>query len=296
METRAHHLLIGSFAIGTAVATVLFLLWIGKIEFNKQHQVYDMRFEGSVAGLSKAADVLYNGIKVGEVTNMRLDEDNPKFVWVQIQVDSMTPVKDNSYAVLAVQGLTGVAAVEIKAREPKPGEENFKPNPLVAEPNQQHPVIPTEKSDFQKLFAGAPELINRGNAVLDRLSNFLSGKNEENFAATIANVERLSGNLAKASDKFNSIATNVDVIVKGDAKTTLADIRGVAGDIRQIMMDARGPLRDFARTGLPELLLAISDARQMIASIDRAAQRLETSPSSLIFGDKAVEYKPSGSR
>jgi hypothetical protein len=47
---------------------------------------------------------------------------------------------------------------------------------------------------------------------------------------------------------------------------------------------------------LPELLLAISDARQMIASVDRAAQRLESSPSSLIFGDKAVEYKPEGGR
>lgn len=295
METRAHHLLIGSFAIGIAVATVLFLLWIGKIEFNKQHQVYDMRFEGSVAGLSKAADVLYNGIKVGEVIDLRLDE-NPKFVLVRIQVERMTPVNDNSYAVLAIQGLTGVAAIEIKTKEPAPGEENLKPNPLVAEGNQQFPLIPTEKSDFQKLFAGAPELINRGNAVLDRLANFLSGQNEQKFAATIANVERLSGNLAKASDKFDSIATNVDTIVKGDAKTTLADIRGVAGDIRTIMNDARGPLRDFARTGLPELLLAISDARQMIASIDRAAQRLESSPSSLIFGDKAVEYKPSGSR
>jgi len=296
METRAHHLLIGSFAIGIAVLTVLFLLWIGKIEFNKQHQVYDLKFEGSVAGLSKAADVLYNGIKVGEVIELKLDEDDPKFVWVQIQVERMTPVKDNSYAVLAVQGLTGVAAVEIKAREPAPGEENLKPNPLVASGEQRFPVIPTEKSDFQKLFAGAPELINRGNAVLDRLSNFLSGANEAKFSATIANVERLTGNIAKASDKFDSIASNVDKIVAGDAKMTLADIRGVAGDIRQIMNDARGPLRDFARTGLPELLLAISDARQMISSIDRAAQRFESSPSSLIFGDKAVEYKSSGSR
>jgi phospholipid/cholesterol/gamma-HCH transport system substrate-binding protein len=76
METRAHHLLIGSFAIGIAVLTVLFLLWIGKAEFNKQYQIYDLKFEGSVSGLSKAADVLYNGIKVGEVVDLKLDEDD----------------------------------------------------------------------------------------------------------------------------------------------------------------------------------------------------------------------------
>jgi phospholipid/cholesterol/gamma-HCH transport system substrate-binding protein len=295
METRAHHLLIGSFAIGIAVLTVLFLLWIGKAEFNKEHQIYDLRFEGSVAGLSKAADVLYNGIKVGEVINLKLDE-NPKFVLVRIQVERLTPVNDNSYAVLAIQGLTGVAAIEIKTREPEEGAPQTPPNPLVAEAGQDYPVIETEPSDFQKLFAGAPELINRGNLVLDRLGGFLNAKNQKDFAATIEHVERLSSNLAKASDKFESIASNIDKLVAGDAKETLADVRGVASDIRTIMNEARGPLRDFARAGLPELLLAISDARQMIASIDRAAQRLESSPSSLIFGDKAVEYKSQGGR
>jgi phospholipid/cholesterol/gamma-HCH transport system substrate-binding protein len=289
METRAHHLLIGSFAIGIAVLTVLFLLWIGKAEFNKQYQIYDLRFEGSVSGLSKAADVLYNGIKVGEVVDLKLDEDDPNNVLVRIQVDRMTPVKEDSYASLETQGLTGVAAVLIAGGSPKS-------NPLVAGADQEYPMIETRKSTFQKLFAGAPELINRGNAVLDRLSNFLSGENEQKFADTIAHVERLSGNLAKASDKFESIATNVDKLVAGDAKATLADVRGVAADIRQVMNEARVPLRDFARAGLPELLLAISDARQMIASIDRAAQRLESSPSTLIFGDNALEYKSQGGR
>lgn len=289
METRAHHLLIGSFAIGIAVLTVLFLLWIGKAEFNKQYQIYDLKFEGSVSGLSKAADVLYNGIKVGEVVDLKLDEDDPNNVIVRIQVDRMTPVKEDSHASLETQGLTGVAAVLIAGGSPKS-------NPLVAGSDQEYPMIETRKSTFQKLFAGAPELINRGNAVLDRLANFLSGENEQKFADTIAHVERLSANLAKASDKFESIATNVDKLVAGDAKATLADVRGVAADIRQVMNEARVPLRDFARAGLPELLLAIGDARQMIASIDRAAQRLESSPSSLIFGDKAVEYKSQGGR
>jgi phospholipid/cholesterol/gamma-HCH transport system substrate-binding protein len=287
METRAHHLLIGSFAIGIAVLTVLFLLWIGNAEFNRQYQIYDLKFEGSVSGLSKAADVLYNGIKVGEVTDLKLDPDSPSNVLVRIRVDRTTPVKEDSYASLETLGLTGVAAILIAGG-------STKANPLVAAENQEYPVIETRKSTFQKLFAGAPELINRGNAVLDRLTNFLSGENEKKFADTIAHVERLSANLARASDKFDSIATNVDKLVAGDAKHTLADVRGVASDIRQIMNDARGPLRDFARAGLPELLLAISDARQMIATIDRAAQRLEASPSSLIFGDKAVEYQPGG--
>jgi phospholipid/cholesterol/gamma-HCH transport system substrate-binding protein len=289
METRAHHLMIGSFALGISVLTVLFLMWIGKFEFNRQYEVYMLRFEGSVSGLSKAADVLYNGIKVGEVTNLKLDPVDPSNVLVTIQVDRTTPVKTDSYASLETQGLTGVAAILIAGGSKKGTK-------LAAKQGEDYPFIETRKSTFQKLFAGAPELINRGNAVLDRLTAFLSPDNEERFGMTIEHVERLTNNLAKASDKFDSIASNLDKIIAGDAKGTLADVRGVADDIRQIMADARGPLKDFARRGLPEILLAISDARQMISSVDRAAQRLEASPSSLIFGDKAVEYKSGGSR
>lgn len=284
METRAHHLLIGSFAIGISVMTVLFLMWIGKFEFNRQYHVYELRFEGSVSGLNKAADVLYNGIKVGEVTNLGLDPDDPSFVIVRVQVDRATPVKEDSYASLETQGLTGVAAILLAG-----GSKTSQP--LEPKAGQDYARIETRKSTFQKLFAGAPELINRGNAVLDRLTTFLSADNEAKFGLTIDHVEQLTNNLAKASSKFDSISTNLDKIIAGDAKGTLADVRSVAEDIHNIMADARGPLRDFARQGLPELLLAISDARQMISSVDRAAQRLESSPSSLIFGDKAVEYK-----
>jgi phospholipid/cholesterol/gamma-HCH transport system substrate-binding protein len=289
METRAHHLMIGSFAIGISVLTVLFLMWIGKFEFNRQYAVYMLRFEGSVSGLSKAADVLYNGIKVGEVTMLEIDTEQPSHVIVYIQVERKAPVKTDSYASLETQGLTGVAAIQLAG-----GTKEDKP--LVAKEGQDYPEIKTRQSVFQQLFAGAPELINRGNAVLDRLTTFLNPNNQEKFGMTIQHVERLTKNLATASDKFDSIASNLDKIIAGDAKGTLANVRGVADDIRQIMADARGPLKDFARRGLPELLLAISDARQMISSVDRAAQRLEASPSSLIFGDKAVEYKSGGSR
>lgn len=289
METRAHHFMIGSFAIGISVLTVLFLMWIGKFEFSRQYEVYMLRFEGSVSGLSKAADVLYNGIKIGEVTRLELDPQQPSHVLVYIQVERTAPVKTDSYASLETQGLTGVAAIQLAG-----GTKNAKP--IVPKEGQDYPEIETRRSVFQQLFAGAPELINRGNAVLDRLTTFLNPGNQEKFGMTIQHVERLTNNLAKASDKFDSIASNLDKIIAGDAKGTLANVRGVADDIRQIMADARGPLKDFARRGLPELLLAISDARQMISSVDRAAQRLEASPSSLIFGDKAVEYKSGGSR
>ncbi len=294
METRAHHLVIGSFAIGITLTLVLFLLWIGKVQLNREYQFYDLVFQGSVAGLSVAGDVLYNGIKVGEVTNIDLDPDNPDHVLVRIRVRKDTPVKNDSVASMDSQGLTGVANILISGGTEKAG-------PLTAAQNQQYPIIPTKKSAFQELFAGTPELINRGNKLLERAAQFLNDDNQKIFADTLNDVHRLTKNLANASDRLDSITASVDQLTKntnaliaGDAKQTFADVRGVAADIRLIVNDARGPLRDFARSGLPELLLLISDTRQMIGTVDRAAQRFESSPSSILFGDKASEYNPGG--
>ncbi len=294
METRAHHLVIGSFAIGITLALVLFLLWIGKVELNREYQYYDLVFTGSVSGLSVAGDVLYNGIKVGEITKIDLDPDNPDHVLVRARVRKDTPVKTDSVASMDSQGLTGVASILISGGTEKAG-------PLTAVENQPYPIIPTKKSTFQELFAGTPELINRGNKLLERASQFLSDDNQKIFADTLVDIHRLTKNLANASDRLDSITANVDelsknanVLIKGDARQTFADVRGVVADVRQVMSDARGPLRDFARSGLPELLLLISDARQMIGTIDRAAQRFESSPSSILFGDKASEYNPGG--
>ena len=294
METRAHHLVIGSFAVGITLALVLFLLWIGKVQLNREFQNYDLVFKGSVAGLNVAADVLYNGIKVGEVTSIDLDPDNPDNVMVRIRVRKDTPVKQDSVASLDSQGLTGVANILISGGTEQAG-------PLTAQAKQRYPVIPTKKSAFQELFAGTPELINRGNKLLERAAEFLSDDNQKVFTDTLNDIHRLTKNLANASDRLDSITANVDELakntnslIKTDAKQTFADVRSVADDIKLVVSDARGPLRDFARSGLPELLLLISDARQMIGTVDRAAQRFESSPSSILFGDKASEYNPGG--
>lgn len=294
METRAHHLVIGSFAVGITFALVLFLLWIGKVQLNREFQNYDLVFQGSVAGLNVAADVLYNGIKVGEVTTIDLDPDNPDNVKVRIRVRKDTPVKQDSVASLDSQGLTGVANILISGGTEQAG-------PLTAQKGEVFPNIKTKKSAFQELFAGTPELINRGNKLLERAAEFLSEDNRKLFADALNDVHRLTKNLASASDRLDSITASVDelakntnTLIKTDAKQTFADVRSVADDIKLVVSEARGPLRDFARSGLPELLLLISDARQMIGTIDRAAQRFESSPSSILFGDKASEYNPGG--
>ena len=65
METRAHHLLIGSFMLVFLTGIVAFVLWLAKSEVDREVARYNVFFTGSVAGLGLGGDVRFNGIKVG---------------------------------------------------------------------------------------------------------------------------------------------------------------------------------------------------------------------------------------
>src|SRR3546814_17947755 len=66
-------------------------------------------FVGPVRGLSKGGEVQFNGIKVGQIQNIRLDEDDPNRVLTDIAVDRGTPVRVDSMASTEIQGISRVS-------------------------------------------------------------------------------------------------------------------------------------------------------------------------------------------
>ena len=77
METRAHHVLIGLFTLLVVGAALMFALWLGKSDADRQFEVYDIVFQEAVSGLSKGGTVEFNGIKIGDVSSLRLDPQDP---------------------------------------------------------------------------------------------------------------------------------------------------------------------------------------------------------------------------
>ena len=106
METRAHHVLIGLFTLLVGGGGLLFALWLGKSSLDRSFDQYEIVFHEAVTGLSNGSPVQFNGIKVGEVINLRLNENDPSMVLVTIRVAASTPVRDNTRARLLLAGVT----------------------------------------------------------------------------------------------------------------------------------------------------------------------------------------------
>ena len=78
METRAPFVIIGAFVLAAIAAVFGFVYWLHNTGGLGPRTMYHVQFEGSVPGLLVGAAVLFDGIRVGEVTELSLAPDNPR--------------------------------------------------------------------------------------------------------------------------------------------------------------------------------------------------------------------------
>src|SRR6476619_3684404 len=98
METRAPYALIGLFVMTVIAAGFGFVYWLHNSGGLTERTVYRVSFENTVSGLLTGAAVLFNGIRVGEVTDLRLDTNTPQLVNATIAVAGGTPVRADTKA------------------------------------------------------------------------------------------------------------------------------------------------------------------------------------------------------
>src|SRR6201996_7785138 len=115
MEKNANYALVGLSSLILFVGLVIFVVWLARVSFSQEYDLYDIVFDGPVRGMSQGGEVHFNGIKVGEVQRIALDRDNASRVIARIKVTSDVPIKTDSFATLEPQGVTGVNYVQITA-------------------------------------------------------------------------------------------------------------------------------------------------------------------------------------
>ena len=104
METRANFVLIGSFTLAVIAAAFGFVLWFQSLHTTKARSPLRIVFEGPAAGLRNGGSVNFNGIRVGEVMSVKLD--NPRRVVALAMIENNAPLRKDTLVGLEFQGLT----------------------------------------------------------------------------------------------------------------------------------------------------------------------------------------------
>lgn len=313
METRAHYILVGSFAIGVIAAIMLFSLWIARASFNQSFDIYDVVFQGPVRGLATGGEVRFQGIQVGEVTDLSWDDTDSNMVLARIRVASRTPVRTSTVAQLEPLGLTGVSLVQLSAGDPR--------DPILSPRNGAPPPrIQGRPGQFEDILNAGQEVASRAATVLDSVQAVLSQENVGKLSQVISDVEKVTEELARqrgvVGETRESLAqlrqTAASIAEAADAIEALSrDAQGRLGPLEaettQTLRQTRQTLQAVERTAeagavtlerfgdvagvaanetLPDLGVAVHDLRRLAAALELLAENVNEGPTEFLVTSK----------
>lgn len=219
MESRANYALVGLFTLAVLAALFGFVYW-----FNSggggRHIDVRVIFSGTVTGLGRGSSVLFNGLRVGEVTRIELQPDDPRRIYAVIQVESTTPLRVDTRARIEAQGLAGVVAVQLLGGDPESP-------PLAAMPGQSMPVIVAERSELQDMIETVRAIAKRADEVLGSVDGLVKD-NADSISNTVKNVEKFSIALGNNSDGLDKLMQSFGAIA--DTVAPLSTKLGVLSD------------------------------------------------------------------
>ncbi|MCA1451773.1 membrane integrity-associated transporter subunit PqiC [Bradyrhizobium sp. BRP22] len=189
METRAPFIVVGAFVLAAIVAAFGFVYWLNNSGGIGKRETYQVVFNGPVPGLLVGAAVLFNGIRVGEVTSLEFVPDRPRDVHATIAVLEHTPVRADTKVGLDFQGLTGVPVVALEGGE------------RIDAPRVQGPLI-AEKGAGQSMTQAARDALRKVDTVLSENSGPLHD--------AIGNIGTFAEGLARNTPRLDNIIAGLD--------------------------------------------------------------------------------------
>lgn len=304
METRAHHVLIGFFTLLVVGLALLFALWLGKADNDRQFDIYDIVFEEAVSGLSKGSTVEFNGIKIGDVSDLRLDPDDPRRVLARVRVDSTAPIRSDTRARLALAGVTGIAFIRLSSG-------NDSASTLLHPGPGRVPLIVATPSPISRILANSEDVMLNINEVMVQARVLFSPENVGRVSRTLHNLEQSTATLAaqredightlrqfaQASERANTALAEAGRMLTGanrlldergtqtldSAQRSLRALEQTMQSIDQLVRDNRGALDNGLR-GMAEIGPTLTELRTTLAALHNIAQQLEDRPSDYLLG------------
>jgi phospholipid/cholesterol/gamma-HCH transport system substrate-binding protein len=248
--------MIGATTLAAMAVAVVGVLGLQKIRGVQQRTPLRIIFEGSASGLHKGGNVNFDGVQVGEVMSLKLD--NPRKVVALVMLDKSAPIRKDTIVGLEFQGLTGVAAISLTggaaAAPPVPLDEHGVPT-LIADLSETETIRGTLHNVDRIIVANQA-------AVTDALLAF------ETYTATLAsNGDAIDGVLRKADSAFESIEgaiAKIDNIVPSLSN-------GSDGELYQKVKTIRELAESFnKRSGA-----LMEEGRRSLLDISQAANKVD---------------------
>lgn len=209
---------------------------------NSYHGVYT-----NLHGLEEQASVFIMGHKVGQVDRLRYDftKDSAFTVDISIRKDIVLP--EGTSLALRADGLLGGMALELLF--PEDATEKLQQQALIKHGATLPTVyLPGLMENLQnELIAKIANAVEQVDTLVAQLNGQLQG---DHLKSTLANVDRISGDLTDVSDDLRRIMNTQVPGIVNNADTAIANLNTVIADIKAADLKATVARVDTAIEGV----------------------------------------------
>ncbi|MDQ5929413.1 MAG: phospholipid/cholesterol/gamma-HCH transport system substrate-binding protein [Bacteroidota bacterium] len=196
------------------IASILLFVWgysflKGSDLFTKYKTIY-VEYD-NVEGLIPSAPVTLNGLVVGKINNITINNTNGRLL-VELQINTDFPISKSSNAMIYEPGLIGGKQIAIVP--------NFADKNILAQGGKLNGIVKLGMADkvaeqLQPLEAKIEKIIENANQMITGVNNVLDQKAQEDLRKSLSELSKTMEQFHKASLSANTILDDNKAQIKG---------------------------------------------------------------------------------
>ncbi|MEA1915482.1 MAG: MlaD family protein [Campylobacterota bacterium] len=217
MESKVSYTLVGLFVALLTASLVSFIFWMGKYgQQQKQFDYYTVYTSESVSGLNIQSPVKFKGLEVGVVKTIQINPHNSEEIKIKLEIKKDTPIKIDTLATVALQGITGLKYIELL--------NGLKISKRLEANENGELVIQYGRTMFDKLGNSAQNMATTANQVLNQLTVLFNEKNLKSIENILSNLDGTSSDLKRTLHNFDRLMAKVSLIANAKNATLITNI------------------------------------------------------------------------
>jgi ABC-type transporter Mla subunit MlaD len=287
-QTNPNYFRLGIFVFTGIVLIVSLILIFGTGQIFKKTMMTETYIEQSIIGLDIGAPVRFRGVKLGQVTSIRLsgnlyENDKPlaerrEYVVVRMKIDinqaeilgSTGKLPSDLRARIKSQGITGVNYIELDYVRDMPGYRT-----LSYDWEPEYIVIGSLPSQTDIFFSGIQK-------VLDNLGDMNLAGTQKKFDELLVNLNTIIGGdgkgnsgIATSVERLNILLGRIDEVAnKAELELLMREVIATTVILRQTLSSVQG-----------DTISSVENLKQITDQLNDLARVASRYPSSVVWGD-----------
>lgn len=305
MEAKTNYTIVGAIVLILTAGLLSTALWLS-VGFNqKEYSLYTVYLSESVGGLSEKAAVKYNGVQVGFVQKIKLNNNDPRQVELTLSIEQNIPITTSTAATLISQGITGAVYVGLSAS-------SADLTPIQKLAGEPYPVIPTKPSLFNQLDTIIKEVSENVNKVSVQVQKIFNTQNAMYIKHTLSNIEQVSEVIATNSANISTSIKNMDIFLANMSRVSkdfppiikelkvgvrkfnvlATDLSDAGKNVSKTMVSGKNTIDQISQQTVPSATILLQRLNAISANLEKVSSEMRQNPSVVIRGTKPAKPGP----